>query len=54
MCGNYEVALNPMIAEVSTPCLNVEDLLSEVGDSSYFSKVDLKEAHLQLKFNEHS
>ena len=31
MCGDYKVTLYPMIAEVSTPCLNVEDLLSEVG-----------------------
>ena len=54
MCGDYKVTLNPMIAEVSTPCLNVEDLLSEVGDSSYFSKVDLEGAYLQLKLNEKS
>jgi len=54
MCGDFKVTLNPAIAEVSTPLLNVEDLLSEIGGSQYFTKLDLEGAYLQLKIDEFS
>jgi len=54
MCGDYKVTLNPMLAEVCTPLLNMEDLLTEIGNSTIFSKIDLEGAYLQLKLNDKS
>jgi len=54
LCCDYKVTLNTQIAEVATPNLNVEDLLSEVGKAKFFTKLDLEGAYLQLKLNERS
>jgi len=54
LCCDYKVTLNPLIADVGTPTLNVEDLLSEIGEAKVFSKLDLEGAYLQLKLDKDS
>lgn len=54
MCGDYKVTLNKMIADVSVPTLSVEEMLAEIKSASFFSKIDLEGAYLQLKLNDAS
>lgn len=54
ICGDYKVTINPHIVDVNSGMLDMDCLLQEASDSSYFSKLDLEGAYLQLSLDSES
>ncbi|XP_055716586.1 uncharacterized protein K02A2.6-like isoform X1 [Phlebotomus papatasi] len=54
MCVDFKVTINRFILKEHYPLPNVEDLLAKVSGGRWFSKIDLKNAYLQLSVDENS
>ena len=48
ICGDYQMTLNPFIASSVTAGLDVEDSLAKLSGNKFFSKIDVKDAYLQV------
>ncbi|MBM6549294.1 reverse transcriptase domain-containing protein [Streptococcus dysgalactiae] len=54
ICGDYRVTLNPRLLKRSCTTEEPEVILSRLGGSQIFSKIDLKDAYLQIPLDEQS
>ena len=52
ICADFKATLNPALEIDKYPLPRMEDLLSQVGSGKYFSKLDMKDAYLQLPIEE--
>ncbi|XP_018404622.1 PREDICTED: uncharacterized protein K02A2.6-like, partial [Cyphomyrmex costatus] len=49
ICGDYSVTLNPNLIVDDHPLPTIDELFSEMAGGTSFSKIDLKQAYLQLE-----
>ena len=54
LCGDYKVTINPVIREDKFPLPRVEDIFAKMAGGKRFSKIDLKNAYLQIEVEETS
>ena len=51
ICGDYRITLNKVLLQTSCTTVEPEDILNEFYGSKFFSKIDLKDAYLQIPLN---
>ena len=49
ICGDFKVTVNPQLTVDQYPLPKVEDIFASLPGRTKFSKIDLRNAHLQLK-----
>ena len=54
LCGDYKVTINPVIREDKFPLPRVEDIFAKMAGGKRFSKIDLKNAYLQMEVEDTS
>ena len=54
ICGDYKTTINPRAKCVNYPVPKTEDLLATLNGGQKFTKLDLKQAYMQLALNERS
>jgi hypothetical protein len=54
ICGDFSVTINKFIKRLICPMPTVEFVMSQVGNASVFTKIDLQNAYLQLPLDENS
>ncbi|XP_055523166.1 uncharacterized protein K02A2.6-like [Wyeomyia smithii] len=54
LCGDYKVTLNKVLKDVRHPLPRVEEVMSKLAGSKYFSKLDLSRAYNQFELSEKS
>ena len=52
ICGDFSAIVNKFLNPVHTPLPTVDDVISQVGEAKYFSKIDLTNAFRQLPLTE--
>ena len=48
ICGHFKVTLNPALEVDQYPLPKIEDIFANLAEGEKFSKIDLKQANLQL------
>ncbi|VDP96487.1 unnamed protein product, partial [Echinostoma caproni] len=48
ICGDYRLTLNPRLRKCATTTMEPEDFMKALHGSTYFSKIDLADAYLQI------
>lgn len=48
MCGEYKITVNTALNIDDYPLPNIEENFSSLGGGEYFSKIDFKNAYLQV------
>lgn len=54
ICGDYSCTVNQVMPVVKYPLPSIEEVLSTIGESKVFSKIDLQNAYLQLPLDDKS
>ncbi|XP_036813549.1 uncharacterized protein K02A2.6-like [Oncorhynchus mykiss] len=54
MCGDFKVTVNSMLHVDQHPLPRLDDIFAALAGGKHFSKIDLKQAHLQLPVEESS
>ena len=54
LCGDYKVTVNPMLEIEQYPLPRIDDLFASLSGGQHFSKIDLKNAYLQIEMDEES
>ena len=54
ICGEFSASVNKFLDPVNSPLISIDDVISQVGDAKYFSKIDLSNAFLQLPLDNDS
>lgn len=54
ICGDFKVAVNSQIDIEQYPLPTRENLFHTIRNGKYFSKIDLKDAYLQMELDDHS
>ena len=54
ICGDYKVTVNPYLEMNTYPLSNPKDLFATLAGGRYFSKLDMKQAYLQMKVSPQS
>ena len=54
ICGDFSGTVNKYLQPVQSPLTSIDDVISQIGEAKYFSKVDLSQAYLQIPLNEES
>ncbi|XP_052323292.1 uncharacterized protein K02A2.6-like [Oncorhynchus keta] len=54
MCGDFKVTVNPMLHVDQYPLPRLDDIFAALAGGKHFSKIDLKQAYLQLPVEESS
>ncbi|KAK3793006.1 hypothetical protein RRG08_032268 [Elysia crispata] len=54
LCGDFKITLNPVLQAEQYTLPRVEDIFANLGSGQKFSKIDLRQAYLQLPLNEES
>ncbi|XP_053383801.1 uncharacterized protein K02A2.6-like [Mercenaria mercenaria] len=54
ICGDFKVTVNPQLEVDQYPLPRVEDIFASLGNGKKFSKIDLKNAYLQLEVDAES
>lgn len=49
ICGDFRVTINPHVQIDNYPLPHFEDITAKLSGGKYFTKIDLKDAYLQLK-----
>ncbi|XP_048775178.2 uncharacterized protein K02A2.6-like [Ostrea edulis] len=52
ICGDFKVTLNPVLNVDQYPLPKIDDIFANINGGSHFSKIDLKQAYLQLPVDE--
>ena len=50
ICGDFKVTLNPVLEVDKYPLPRIEDIFASLSEGKMFSKVDLKDAYLQIEW----
>lgn len=54
ICGDYKVTVNPILQVEQYPLPRIDDLFASLSGGQHFSKIDLKNAYLQIVMEEES
>ena len=54
ICGDFSGTVNKHLQPVQSTLVSVDDVIAQVGDAKYFSKIDLSNAFLQIPLEEDS
>ncbi|XP_053391713.1 uncharacterized protein K02A2.6-like [Mercenaria mercenaria] len=54
ICGDFKVTINPLLEIDQYPLPRIEDIFASIGAGKKFSKIDLKNAYLQVEVDEES
>jgi len=54
ICGDFSGTVNKFLDPVHSPLPSIDDVISQVGNATIFSKIDLANAFLQLPLDEES
>ncbi|XP_053400415.1 uncharacterized protein K02A2.6-like [Mercenaria mercenaria] len=54
ICGDFKVTINPLLEVDQHPLPKIEDIFASLGKGKSFSKIDLKNAYLQVEVDEDS
>ena len=54
ICGDYRLTINPRLMKQTCTTVEPEDILNKLSGSRIFSKIDLKDAYLQIPLDEAS
>ena len=54
LCGDYSQTINKFMKITRYPLPSIEDVISDVGNAKYFSKIDLQTAFLQVPLDDAS
>ena len=54
LCGDYKVTISPVLREDKYPLPCIEDMFAKMAGGKRFSKIDLKNAYLQMEVEEDS
>ena len=54
ICGDYSKTINKFMEVTRFPLPSIEDVIAQVGNAKYFSKIDLETAFLQVPLDEES
>ncbi|BES95665.1 Hypothetical Protein NTJ_08473 [Nesidiocoris tenuis] len=54
VCGDFRITLNPVLVGTEYPLPRIDHIYAEVGNSAYFSKIDLREAFQQYLLDKDS
>lgn len=54
ICGDFKVTVNPLTVPVKYPIPRIEDLFCRLSGGEKFSKLDLKDAYLQVELDKAS
>ena len=54
LCGNYKTTVNPSLKDLPPPQINLEEILSRLAGSKFFSKLDLAAAYNQMEMDAES
>lgn len=54
VCGNFKVTINPVLEAEQYPLPHIDDLFTCLAGGKKFSKIDLKQAYLQMHVDEKS
>ena len=52
LCGDYSATVNKFLDPVQTPLPTVDEVISQIGRASIFSKIDLSQAFLKLPLDD--
>ena len=54
LCGDFRLTLNPVLVGTEYPLPKIDHIYAEIGNASYYSKIDLKEAFQQYLLDDES
>lgn len=54
LCVDYKIAVNPQIKSAHYPIRRIDEILNSLHNSSYFCRLDLYKAYLNIKVDEES
>ena len=54
ICGDYKVTVNPVLQVEQYPLPRIDDLFASLSGGQHFSKIDLKNAYLQIEIDNES
>ena len=54
ICGEYKVTVNPVLQVEQYPLPRIDDLFASLSGGQHFSKIDLKNAYLQIEMDNES
>lgn len=54
ICGDYRITVNPQLRQTATVTPVVEDMFAGLQGNTYFSKIDLSNAFLQIPLHDHA
>jgi len=54
ICGDYRITVNPRLLQRASTLPEPEDIFAQFHGSKYFSRIDLKDAFLQIPLHENS
>ena len=54
LCTDFSSTLNPVVTQVNAKLISVDEVIAQIGDAKFFSKIDLSQAFLQLPLSENS
>lgn len=54
ICGDFKITINPVLEAEQYTLPRIEDLFAQLGAGEKFSKIDLRQAYLQLPLDESS
>ena len=54
VCGDYRITINPILRHHAPTTLEPEDIFAHLADASFFTKIDLENAFLQIPLDQAS
>ena len=52
LCGDFKQTINPVLQFQQYPLPRIEDIFASLGGGQTFSKIDLRQAYLQMEMEE--